>query len=343
MKRLTNFYSIMVITALALSPLIAKAILVPDFTGMTVDSVRLSVAELTGTDVTDTSVADTGVTGVTGCVPLVVLPDSFYTDSITEGLVGWQRPLPDSALIDSVKVRLATPLTIELPDIRGMKLLEAQEYIEGLGLVFFPARQMESEEYPPGTIAKTYPPGGSMVQRGDPAGIAIVTSIGVSNPTPTTTSDGVEIHRYGIVEFFTSTVTLVSSDSTGFELEFTLKVTNPYKHSIEIEKPKFDLQINRAPVAKAITSDASLKLPPKASGYFKLRVPVSYTNLVSSTARYMLIESEYRLVGTYALVAESGFSRKNFNSLKEAVVVIPPQVKKHLDEIISPPREQDQE
>ncbi len=340
----------MVIAALALLPLIAKAIPVPDFTGMTVDSVRLSVAELTGATgvtsagVTDTSVAGTGVTG-TGLdsVPLVVLPDSFYTDSVTEGLVAWQRPLPDSALIDSVKVRLATPLTIELPDIRGMKLLEAKEYIEGLGLVFFPARHMESEEYPPGTIAKTYPPGGSMVQRGDPAGIAIVTSIGVSNPTPTTTSDGVEIHLYGIVKFSTSTVTLVSSDSTGFELEFKLKVTNPYKHSIEIEKPKFDLQVNRAPVAKAITSDVCLKLPPKATGYFKLRVPISYTDLVSSTARYVLIESEYRLVGTYALVAESGFSRKNFNSLKETVVVIAPQVKKRLDEIISPSREQDQE
>jgi beta-lactam-binding protein with PASTA domain len=163
-------------------PLIGQVPSMPNFTGMSMDSVRAELSLLLGK--------------TPGSLPLVVLPDSFYTDSIPEGLVTWQYPLPDSFIFDTIKVRVAAPLTIELPDVRGMKLMDGVALIEALGLVFVYVRDVESKEYPLGTIAVTYPAPGTLVKRKEE--ITLVPSIGVPEYThiPAKTSEGIEIHLY---------------------------------------------------------------------------------------------------------------------------------------------------
>ena len=296
-------------------------LLMPDLTGLSLDSTRAQLASLLDCPEPDSC-------------PIVVLPDSFYTDSIPEGLVAWQEPLPDSVIFDTVKVRLAAPLTIELPDVRGMQFMEAMALIENLGLEFYPARQIENEEYPVGTIVRTVPEPGSFVKREDL--IAIVTSLGVFTHIPTKTFTGVEIHLYEHPEFKISSASVVSEDSTGFELAFKLQIRNPYEHPMAAEKFKFELQVNHARLLKDIFSDASIKIPVKGMAYGTVMVPVSYADIPPSIAEFLLSEAEYRLVGTFAIVVESGFSRRAFDvKRKFDFFASNPAIRKNLDGIAS--------
>jgi len=320
MKRLTSLVILLVMSgSLGALP---SDLLMPDLTGLSLDSTRAQLASLLGCPEPDSC-------------PIVVLPDSFYTDSVPEGLVAWQEPLPDSVISDTVKVRLAAPLTIELPDVRGMQFMEAMALIESLGLEFYPVMQIENEEYPVGTIAKTVPEPGSLVKRKDV--IATVTSLGVSSPpTPTKTSTGVEIHLYEHPEFKISSVSVVSEDSTGFELAFKLQIRNPYKHPMTAEKFKFELQVNRARLLKDISSDASIEIPVKGVAYGKVMVPVSYADIPPSIAEFLLSEAEYRLVGTFAIVVESGFSRRAFDVKRKVdLFASNPAIRKNLEGIAS--------
>jgi LEA14-like dessication related protein len=319
MKRLTSLVILLVMSGSLVA--LAGDPVMPDLTGLSLDSTRAQLASLLGCPEPDSC-------------PIVVLPDSFYTDSIPEGLVAWQEPLPDSVISDTVKVRLAAPLTIELPDVRGMKFMEAMALIENLGLEFYPARQIENEEYPVGTIVRTVPEPGSLVKREDL--IAIITSLGVFTPIPTKTSTGIEIHLYEHPEFKISSVSVVSEDSTGFELAFKLQIRNPYKHPMTAEKFKFELQVNRARLLKDISSDASIEIPVKGVAYGKVMVPVSYADIPPSIAEFMLSEAEYRLVGTFAIVVESGFSRRAFDVKRKLdLFASNPAIKKNLEGIAS--------
>lgn len=299
----------------------------PDLTGMSVDSAQAKLSLLLGK--------------ASDSLPLVVLPDSFYTDSIPEGLIAWQEPLPDSLIFDSIKVRMAAPLTIELPDVRGMEFKDAVAFLEALGLQYIYVRYVESEEYPPGTIAMTFPEAGSSVKRKEE--ISLVPSIGVPEytPIPAKTSEGIEIHLYEDPEFKISSVSVVSSDSAGFELEFKLRVSNPYKHSMTAEKLKFELQVNRSRLLKDLSSDFSIKISAKSLAYGKVRIPITYSDILPSVAKTLLSKTEYRLVGTFALVVESGFSRRGFEALREFDLFYSlPEIKKKLGEIASPQEEE---
>lgn len=321
MRRLTSLVILLVMSGLLVA--FPGDLLMPDLTGLSLDSTRAQLALLLDCPEPDSC-------------PLVVLPDSFYTDSVPEGLVAWQEPLPDSVISDTVKVRLAAPLTIELPDVRGMKFMEAMALIENLGLEFYPARQIENEEYPIGTIVRTVPEPGSIVKREDR--IIIVTSLGVFTPIPTTTSTGIEIHLYEAPEFKISSASVVFDDSTGFELAFKLQIRNPYKHSMTAEKFKFELQVNHSRLLKDIYSDVSIEIPAKGVAYGKVRVPVSYADILPSIAGFLLSEAEYRLVGTFAIVVESGFSRRAFDARRKFdLFASNPAIKKNLEVIVSPP------
>lgn len=274
-----------------------ESIKMPDLTGMSYDSVLTRLNE---------------VIPETDTVHLVVMPDSFYTDSIPAGTVMWQEPLSDSVIIDSIKVRLAAPTTVEVPDVLGMQFLKAKEKIEGVGLVFFPAAQRESSEYPAGTVMLVAPQAGTVVTRGE--SITIITSAGKPDMTPVTTSEGVEVHLYGDIDIGISSVSVVSEDSSGFVLEFGLRMTNPYEHWIEIGKIKCDMQLNKGRIAEDIKPDGAFKINPGKTVSGKIRIPVLYTDIPPAYAQAILGEAEYRLVGTHALAVERGFSRKDFDT-----------------------------
>ncbi len=88
MRNLKLFLSTLSLLVAALSGL--DAAVMPNLRGISVDSART----LFKTDTT---------------LKFVVLQDSFYTDSITPGVVAWQYPLPDSAVQDTIKVKPAAP------------------------------------------------------------------------------------------------------------------------------------------------------------------------------------------------------------------------------------------
>jgi hypothetical protein len=248
----------------------------------------------------------------TDTVHLVIAPDSFYTDTIPTGTVVWQEPLPDSVIFDSIEIRLAAPLTVKVPEVLGKPFLEAKEIIEGAGLVFFPATQRESDEYPAGTVMLVAPQAGTVVARGE--SITIITSAGVSDETPLTTSEGVEVHLYGDIDINISSVSMVSEDSSGFVLEFVLRIENPYEHMIEIENIKCEMQLNRGRIVENYKPEGSFIIDTKKSVAGEIKIPVLYTDIPPSYAQAMLGKAEYRLVGTHALSVESGFSRKDFDT-----------------------------
>jgi len=270
----------------------------PSLIGVSVDSARRELASLLGYEDVDS-------------LPLMVL-DSFYTDVMPEGTVAWQYPLPDSLIMDSVWIRPAAPMTIKLPDVRGVEFMKAKEIITSLDLGFFAARQVESEKYPAGTIAKTLPAPGSIVKRRDT--ITILTSMGVFNPTPTKTPEGVELHLYGEPEAKLTSVTLLSQDSLGFDLEFGVAVKNPYEHSITFEGFQLELQVNRARTAAKQAVAGKIATAPKQTVRGKLKIHVPYAGISAAVAKSLLSEAGYRLVGTCAYTVESGFSRKPFEA-----------------------------
>jgi LEA14-like dessication related protein len=330
MRRLNNFHlATVAVSLLVISvSLMGEVALMPDLTGMSVDSARVELSLLLG-EAPDS-------------LSLVVLPDSFYTDSIPEGFIAWQEPLPDSFIIDTIKVRMSAPFTIELPDLRGMEFKDAVALLDALDLKYAYVRDVESEEYPAGTIAVIYPEPGASVKRKEE--ISLVVSIGVPEytSTPVETSEGIEIHLYEDPKFETSSVSVVSKDSAGFELEFKLKVSNPYKHSMTAEKLKFELQINRSRLLKDLSSDFSIKIPAKSTAYGKVRVRVSYTDILPSVAKFLLSEAEYRLVGTFALVTEKGFTRRDFETVRESDLFSSyPDIKEKLEEIAFSVKEED--
>lgn len=300
----------------------------PDLTGMSVDSAQAKLSLLLGK--------------APDSLPLVVLSDSFYTDSIPEGFIAWQEPLPDSFILDTIKVQMSAPLTIELPDLRGVEFADAVALLEALALKYAYVRYVESEEYPAGTIAATYPEPGSSVKRKEE--IALVPSIGVPEYTqiPIKTSEGIEIHLYEDPKFETSSVSVVSKDSAGFELEFKLKVSNPYEHSMTAEKLRFQLQINRSRLLKDLSSDLSIKIPAKSTAYGKVRIRVFYVDILPSIANFLLSEAEYRLVGTFALVTERGFTRRDFETVRESDPFSSyPEIREKLEEIAFSGEEED--
>lgn len=247
-------------------------------------------------------------------IVLIILEDSLYTDSMPRGLIAWQDPLADSAVQDTIKVKLAAPLTVKLPDVRGVQLLEAAEIIAKMGLKLLSNGEEESEKYKPGEVISTEPVQGSMVTRGSTVGAKV--SVGIPDYKYTTTSSGVRINLYEDVGFKIVSASVVTSDSGGFKMRLNLQATNPYKHSISVENLDYTFSINDATVVKG-KHKLSLKIGPNNSntGYVDLIIP--YSSLNKKTAKSFLEKGRYRLYGFFNIVVESGFSQKSFDARGE--------------------------
>lgn len=271
----------------------------PYLIGLTSDSARVLLASHLGYSDPDK-------------VSLRVYPDSFYTDSLIPGLIVWQEPAPDSVMEDGINIRLTAPLTIELPDIRGMPMLDAQALVLSMGLQFKTVGREENEEYEPGTVSQTHPEPGTPVQRGSQINAKI--SVRQITTTPILTSGGIEIHLYGKPPVKITSIAVESADSLGFVFSFAIQVNNPYKHSMEAEHFSCDLKVNDACLVSCEPEVSSIKIAPGGVANGKLKIPVSYSDISPALANILLNKARYRLVGTYALTVESGFSRKPFDS-----------------------------
>lgn len=284
------------ISVLALAALSASltASLTPDLLGLSPDSARTLLS------------GDT--------INLIVLEDTVFTDSIPEGYIAWQNPIPDSALTSSINVILAAPLTLTVPEIYGTPLFEAQALVHAGGLFFYPEGRVESEEFPAGTVAYVEPDPGTSAERGDTVIVKI--SQGKINYTYVTTSTGVDITLRDRPTFRILAAGTLSSDTVGFVLSFNLEAYNPYEHSMTVEGMRTDLQINRARIAEA-RPEMSVDISAGGKARSNIMLEVLYDDISRFSARAMLGSADFRLVGTYKLVVESGFSTKPFDAEAE--------------------------
>ncbi|MBD3285717.1 PASTA domain-containing protein [candidate division WOR-3 bacterium] len=267
----------------------------PYLLGLNPDSARASLASQLGYSDADS-------------VNLVVLPDSFYTDSLVQGVIYKQYPEPDSVLEDTVKVRLTAPLTIDFPDLRGMQVGDAAEYITGLGFELQPFITRNSDEYPLNTVMKTNPEPGERIQRGRT--VALIISKGELVRNPVLTSTGVPINLYEETYFQINGISVESPDSSGFTLAFKVKISSPYRHSIKAEDFKIEVRLQGGIVQRHKPEVTPVKLGPKGATTRVFKIPFTYSEIHPSIAEVMLSDAVFRLTGTYSLIVESGFTRK---------------------------------
>ncbi|GEM_PF-2653052 len=290
-KAMKKISQLVVILGL-MSPFFAFGqMLMPDLTGLNPDSARGLFSEYK--------------------VTYEVLEDSIYVDSLDAGLIAWQFPLPGSPIEDTIKVKPAASLTIELPDLIGMPLMVADEFLETKDIILKSVGEKRSAEIPYGCLVETHPEAGSMIHRYDT--VAVLVSIG--NPGPprsAKTSSGVKVNLYEEPEFSITSASLYSSDSAGFTLAFTIKLKNPYPHWIRAEKFDGKLQIDKGAIAK-VDTNLVIKVKPKSFSKKRMKIRVKYSDISSKAAKELLAKSEYRCVGTFALVTELGFSREDFD------------------------------
>lgn len=266
-------------------------------------------------------------------VIFTVLSDSFYTDSIPVGAIAWQYPLPDSIVTDSIAVRPAAPLNIKMPDLIGMNMNDVAALLVSMGLEFLPTGQVESDKYPKGAVVVTSPEAGTTIER--KSTIYAKVSVGKPDYTYTTTKEGTPINLYEDPTFKITSVSLASSDSSGFVLSFNIQVTNPYKHSFTAESFNYLFMINDTRYAKN-SANTSIKLSSGATSSGKILVPISYASLKPSTANLLLEKGRYRLYGTFSIIVESGFSQKDFDARGEFQPFLnSSSVKTRLEEIAS--------
>ncbi len=294
MKSISNFFVLSSLAFLSASTL--NAAIMPDLKGLTPDSVKALFA------------SDTNI-------KIVVMSEAVYSDSLLQGTVAWQKPLPDSfAVVDTVKIKVAAPLTVKVPDLLGKNLYEADSLLKSLDLILFPAGEEESEKYPAGTIVSSGPSRDSLIQR--KGTVYVKVSVGVPNYTYTTTSTGTKINLYEDPAFKITSVSLASSDSLGFVLSFNIQVTNPYKHSFTAESFNYFFMLDDVRFAKG-ASKTTIKLSAGATSTGKILIPLTYASIKPSMAKLLLEKGRYKLYGTFSLVVESGFSQKDFDARGE--------------------------
>ncbi|MBN2378835.1 PASTA domain-containing protein [candidate division WOR-3 bacterium] len=294
----------------------------PFLIGLTADSARVFIAENLGCD--------------PDSVPLFVRPDSFYTDSLTTGIIIWQDPEPDSAIGYKITVRLTAPMTIELPDVRGMPGFDASAYLQSLGLQFLPVSKTESKEYPAGTVMKTVPAPGDTVQRGESVGATVSEGVIISKPVYTST--GVPINLYETPSAKITSISTSPVDSSTFKLAFSIQITNPYKHSMGAENFSCILKVNGAILKKEKPEVSAIKIGPKGIAKGKLEFLLAYPDISPALAEILLGKGRYRLVGTYALTVESGYSTKPLDTgeFEYDLASASSEVKTKLEEIMIP-------
>lgn len=269
----------------------AQEVKVPDIVGLTPDSARTLLGE--------------------DSLKLSLSSEEVYTDSLPEGVIARQSPLPDSLLTDSVIIRLASPLTIKFPDIVGMDGFKAKALLDSLGFPIYALDPVESDVYPYATIVEASIKADSMVARGTTVGVRV--SLGKRTSESTKTSGGIEIRLIERPEFKINSLSLGASDSMSFILLFGIGITNPYPHTITAEAFKVDLKLNDMKITHG-DFDLSVPISSKGTAQIRVSIQVPYSVIKPTVAKMFLRKGTYRLDGTYTLKTESGFTQKPFET-----------------------------